>query len=71
MRQMAGFDLRALLSEQWGMLSLRDVARLVAPDLWRVMASFVIVLLEGRCSVRQMTAGFVNGYWCPFFVAAW
>ena len=43
-----------------GMLSLREVAHIVGADVRRVMAGFVIVLLEGRYSVRRMTAGFMT-----------
>ena len=69
-RQMAGFALHAMLSKRWVTLSLRDVARLVGGDVRWVMASFVIVSLEGRCSVRWMVAVFIDGHWRPFFAAA-
>ena len=39
-RRMAGFALRVLLSEWWGTLSLRYVARLMGAAMWRVMAGF-------------------------------
>ena len=70
-QQISGFDLHEMLSERQGMISLRDLARLVGADVRQAMAGFVNVSSEGRYSVRWMASDFVDRHWRPFFAAAW
>ena len=47
------------------------MAHLVGAEVRLVMAGFVIVSLEGRCSLRRMAAGFIDGHCRPLFAATW